>query len=134
MRAIRDVVGELRDHLDEDYLRTEFMLLKSKVDPNWPGAEAFQALIRKNASLDQIFSSVCIPVLVTYDSTCLTAHKQANEAYIEAFKAEIQQYYDAFAKKDLPKKVRVHLFLLPLNTKKLLIKELHDKLNAWQAI
>lgn len=134
MRAIRDVVSELRDHLDEDYLRTEFMLLKSKVDPNWPGADAFQALIRKNASLDQIFSSVCIPVLVTYDSTCLTAHKQANDAYIEAFKTEIQHYYDAFAKKDLPKKVRVHLFLLPLNTKKLLIKELHDKLKAWQAI
>jgi hypothetical protein len=133
-RAVRDVVKELASHTDVDYLRDEFLLIKGKIDPSWPHAKALEDLLAENMSLDEVFSSACIAVLLTYDSACLSSHLKCDASYEAAFAAEIRKHHAMFAGKKLPKDVTIHLILLPLNTKKRLLAELDSKLRAWQTI
>ena len=132
--AIKAVVAELKTHTETDYLRGEFLLIKGKVDPNWPHAEALNALLSENTSLDEIFDKACIAVLLTYDSECLDKHVKCDASYEAAFEAEIRQHYTTFAEKNLPQKLDIHLFLLPLKTKKELLKSLDGKLKVLQKI
>ena len=132
--AIRDVVKELEIHMEKDYLRDEFVLIAGKIDHSWRHAEELQKLLSPNTSLDQVFSRVCIPVLLTYDSRCVAQHTERSDEYCKDFRNEILQHYQTFSKKKLPTNVTIHLFLLPLDDKAKLINELESKLKGWQNI
>jgi len=132
--AINAVITELEAHTQTNYLRGEFLLIRGKIDPSWPHAGALNALLSENKSLDEIFDKACIAVLLTYDSNCLTQHVRCDANYVAAFEAEIHQHHATFAGKRFPKELDVHLFLLPLNTKKELLKSLDGKLKALQKI
>jgi len=132
--AIYDVVQELKDHTDRDYLNDEFLLIAGKIDPEWPHAEQLKKLISKNTSLDEVFKRACIPVLLTYDSSCVDGHSACTEEYITDFKEEIMKGYAKFAAKDLPANVTIHLFLMPLKAKKKLVEILDEKLKGWQKL
>ena len=133
-RAVRDVVKEIASHTEVNYLRDEFLLIKGKIDLAWPHANALEDLLAENTSLDEVFSRACIAVLLTYDSDCLRSHSKCDAAYEAAFEAEIRKNHALFTGKKLPKDITIHLILLPLNTKKELLKELDSKLQAWQTI
>jgi hypothetical protein len=132
--AIAAVVSELQAHTETDYLRDEFLLIKGKIDPSWPHARDLESLLSENTSLDVIFKRACIPVLLTYDSICLTSHDTCDAKYAAAFEAEIKKHHATFAGKGLPAELTIHLILLPLNTKEKLLKALDDKLRALQSI
>lgn len=133
-RAIRDVVEELREHTKRDYLRDEFVLIAGKIDENWPHARDLKKLISPNTSLDQIFTRVCIPVLLTYDSPCVASHSECSEAYCADFEREVVDYYKTFCGKELPRNVVIHLFLLPLAQKAELVAALDRRLRGLQTI
>jgi len=133
-QAVNEVVSELKKHTETNYLRDEFLLIKGKIDPSWPHAAVLQELLSENRSLDEIFTKACIAVLLTYDSICLTQHVKCDAEYAAAFETEIRQHHATFTGKDLPKEVEIHLFLLPLNTKKKLLECLDEKLKSWQKI
>lgn len=63
--AVRDVVAELKKHTQTNYLRDEFLLIRGKIDSKWPQAKNLQELLSDNRSLDDVFSRVCLPVLLT---------------------------------------------------------------------
>ncbi len=132
--AIRDVVVELEKHTGIDYLRNEFLLITGKIDPDWPHAETLRRLLSPNTSLDEVFRRACIPVLLTYDSACVGSSTSCDEAYCENFEAEIRRYHATFSNKALPTEVRIHLFLLPLESKAELVKGLDQRLKTWQAL
>jgi hypothetical protein len=133
-RAIPDVVAELHKHLETNYLRDEFALIVNKIDPKWPHAEVLKKLLQPEVSLDDVFTRVCIPVLLTYDSPCVAGHTSCDSAYVKAFEQEITKHYGAFCGRDLPNEIRIHLFLLPLHQKKVLVEVLDTKLKAWQQL
>lgn len=133
-KATYDVVAELSDHTDRDYLRDEFLLIKGKIDPAWPHAAELASLISRNTSLDEVFKRVRIPVLLTYDSSCIASHKECSSEYIDDFREEVEKGYSNFAGKSLPANVSIHLFLLPLEDKKQLVQELDKQLKGWQGI
>lgn len=133
-RAISDVVVELHKHTQTDYLRNEFALIVNKIDTGWRHASALQRLLQPEVSLDQVFQRVCIPVLLTYDSGCVNQHSASDANYVKAFEAEIGKNYEAFKNKNLPKDLRIHLYLVPLKSKALLVEALDKKLKAWQQI
>lgn len=133
-RAIRDVIGEISDHTQTDYLRSEFMLIANKIDTSWQHAEALKKLLNPNTSLDEVFQRACIPALLTYDSSAIAAHKASDAEYEAAFRDEIMKYWETFSKKGLPTDIRIHLFLLPLKSKKELVAVLDKKLKSWQTI
>ena len=130
--AIRDVVLELEKHVEHDYLRSEFLWIGNKLDPNDPHAPEVAKLIDRNTSLDTIFKRLCIPVLLTYDSSCVSAHTSTAPGYPAAFEAEIRKHHAALVAKGLPAGLRVHLFLLPLSDKAAFVKELDRRLKLWQ--
>lgn len=133
-RAIRDVVEELKAHTERDYLRDEFVLIAGKIDENWPHAQDLKKLISPNTSLDQIFTRVCIPVLLTYDSPCVASHKSCSEAYCAEFEREVIGHYKTFCGKELPTNVEIQLFLLPLSKKAELVAALDRRLRGLQKI
>jgi hypothetical protein len=133
-RAIRDVLTEINAHTGTDYLRSEFALLLNKIDDRWPHAQNLRRLLQPEVSLDEVFARVCIAVLLTYDSSCVSSHSVCDAAYGRAFEAEIGRHYDAFSRGPLPSELRIHLFLVPLASKSDVVLALDEKLKAWQKI
>lgn len=132
--AIRDVAAELVRHTQTDYLRSEFMWIGNKLDPADAHAAEIQALLDRNVSLDKIFKRLCIPVLLTYDSPCVAAHHVVDAAYSTAFETEIRKHCASLISKGLPPGIRVHVILLPLQSKKALVAELDRRLKLCQAL
>lgn len=140
-RAITDVCKEIVDHLETDYLKNEFILIKNKIDPNWPEATALKTLLDDGVSLDTVFKKTCIPVLLTYESEVVKTSSETNQEYLDKIKAEVNgayksmrdklksQYLDRF-KSALP--ITVHVILIPLKDKPTLTSALDARLKAWQ--
>jgi len=139
--AIRDVADEIVDHLETDYLESEFILIGNKVDPAWPEAKELRSLLNNNVSLDDVFKKVCIPVLITYESDVTKHYAATNDRYIDKLKQEVLSEYthlrDRISNKyterfneDLP--VTVHVFFVPLANKSELITKLDTKLKGLQ--
>src|SRR5690606_26920829 len=140
-RAIYDVSKEIVDHLETDYLRSEFILIKNKIDPSWPEAKKLNKLLHEHTSLDSVFKKVCIPILLTYDSNAIETSICKNKEYKEKIESEI---IDAYAR--LRSKIRteykkrfnqefplvVHVIFVPLKEKKQLIAALDARLKALQ--
>ncbi len=134
-RAIRDVIAEITEHLEDDFLRKEFILIGNKLDERDDYTTALQKLMSERTALDEIFQRVCVPVLLTYESSAVERHAAVTDAYVLDFCVEIDRHFEAFADKaaNLPP-VRIHLFLLPIEEKAKLVAALHAKLKAWQEI
>lgn len=132
--AIRDVVAEIQIHSAPAFLRGEFIVINRALDPKHPHAAALKAFTAKNRSLDSVFKRTVIPVLLTYDSRCVTDHAAVTPPYEKAFRDEVAKHYAAFASKDLPKNIRIHLFLMPLKSKTDLVAKLDQQLARWRQI
>lgn len=129
--AVRDVVAELVTHTRGPYLRAEFAAIWRKLDPASPHREALRPLLEsENKSLDEIFCRLCIPVLLTYDSATLAAHKRADEAYATAIATEIEQHHARFKAAKLPEEVKIVLILVPMSTKADLLRCFDAKLKG----
>ncbi len=140
-RAINDVCVEIIDHLETDYLRTEFLLIKNKIDPSWPETNSLKALLEENVSLDDVFQRACIPVLLTYDSDVVHSSSTTDQEYLMNIRDEVNLAYQKMREKlnkeyktrfddNLP--LTVHVILIPLKEKKALINSLDARLKALQ--
>jgi hypothetical protein len=132
--AISAVVSELEQHTERDYLRSEFMAIRNKIDPAWPMAARLAKLIHPNTSLDEIFDAVVVPVLLTYDSAVIKGHSKVTAAFKQAFEQDVRKHRDTFAGKKLPGNVRIELLLFPLESKAELVKSFDERLKQWQAL
>lgn len=133
-KAITDVAGELVAHTKRDYLRNEFMLITNKLDSDSPYFNKLSLLLDPNTSLDNVFEALCIPILVTYDSDAVRDSNKSDESYKKKLSAEIETLQKKYNQEIPPGSfpIKVHLFFLPLHTKKLLIKLLDDLLKVLQ--
>lgn len=133
-RAIRDVVEELEQHLQVNYLKAEFVAIVNKIDEKWPYSADLKKLLDSRTSIDEVFKSFCVPVLLTYDSATTSAHEAFTDSYKSELVNEFRRIADVFKGRVAAFPHHIHLFLVPLNTKKVLIEALDGKLKAWQAI
>lgn len=132
--AMYSVIEELKQHIEVRYIKSEFIAITNKIDSKWSHSDKLKALLNPNTSLDDVFENTCIPVLLTYDSKILAKYNKSCKEYIDEITQELIQYHDKFCN-DLGKfPVTVHLFLLPLNTKKELIECIDKKLRIWQSL
>jgi hypothetical protein len=129
--AIYDITKEIVEHTEHDYLKNEFILIGNKLDTKWNHSGAVSELINGRKSLDEVFTKVCIPALLTYESKSVAAHESFCDEFRAALEAEMMALHQKFAEKALPK-VRVHLFLVPLQQKSDLVEILHHKLEGMQ--
>lgn len=140
-QAIYDVAPEIIDHLETDYLKSEFILIKNKIDPLWPESESLNELLHDNKSLDEVFKRICIPVLLTYNSNVVATTKENNETYIENIKKELESSYMNLRSKISEKykdrfledfSITLHVIFIPLKDKAKLVEALDTKLKAFQ--
>lgn len=133
-RAISDVATELVEHTKIDYLRNEFMLISNKLDQESQYFPKLALLLDQNTSLDEVFDAACIPILITYDSDAVQSSNKSNAEYKEKLLSEVALLQEKFEEKvpsgSIP--IKLHLFILPLHTKKTLIQILDELLKAWQ--
>lgn len=132
--AVRDVAKEIVEHTQYDYLRDEFILISDKIDNSTEFADELRDLLSRNTSIDDVFSRVCIPVFITYDSDCVAAFHEVSDEYADAFADEVAKVYKQFTSKELPSNVQIHLFLMPLESKVALIAALDESLRRWQEL
>jgi hypothetical protein len=132
--AIRDVSKELEVHLAADYLKSEFLAIVNKIDDAWAHSDELKRLLDEKTSLDQVFKAFCIPVLLTYDGDTTGKFDQATDAYKQELAEEFFSIRKRFEEKNVAIPHRIHLFLVPLKTKKALISFLDEKLKTWQNI
>lgn len=129
-KAIADVIPELEAHFHDDYLRKEFILITGKLDPSWSGASRVTDLLHRNRSLDDVVSSIVVPVLLTYDSATTKGFTEASDEYKAALEAELQNNHKKFIAKNTLIKVRIELFLFPMADKNDLLIRLNKRLQA----
>ena len=128
--AIRVVANELRQHTTIPYLRSEFATIWRKLDHSHPHRDALRPLLESNASMDDVFARLCIPVLLAYDSATVATHNQTNDVYEAAIISEFEQHYHRFIGVDLPAEIKIILILLPMNNKAKLLNCFDAKLKG----
>lgn len=133
--AINDVTKELEEHTKTDFLRGEFLAITNKIDKEWPHKDKLIKLLDPNTSLDEIFDRACVPVLLTYDSKVISKYESHCKEYLRDIEDEFRCLYNTFAKKISDKiPLTVHLYLIPLKTKKDLVEHFNEKVKSWQQI
>lgn len=133
--AVSAVLKDVSAHLDADFLRKEFMFIGRKVDDSWPHADSFKALVAPARSLDEIASSIVMPVFLTYDSEAVAAHDVVSATYIDDLTAETTAALSSFENRlSKPLEVQIRLILVPLKSKRKLVKMMHKKLRKLQEI
>jgi hypothetical protein len=131
--AVRDVVGELKQHMCVPYLRSEFAAIWRKVGQEHPHRTALERLLAGNVTMDEVFQRLCIPVLLTYDSATVAAHKRTDAAYEAAIKLEFEKHHRRFCGSSLPSEIKIILILLPMNNKAKLLHRFDAKLKGMLA-
>lgn len=133
-KAMTDVARELREHTDRDWLRSEFLAVANKIEPDWEHADALRELIHRNRSMDEIIDRIRIPVLVTYDSGTVAAAERSTTAYLSTIEEEVREHQRRFARRRLPKEVVIHLLLVPLADKQRLVTALDARLKLYREL
>lgn len=132
--AIRDAIAEIKAHLDPTYLRGEFTVIRNKLDREWPGADDLYRKLAENRPIDDIFSAICVPILLGYNSEVVQNHASVSEVYLEEFEAEALLIHEEFRGKLPSLPVRVHLLLFPMANKSTLLAEWDNCLKSCQEL
>jgi hypothetical protein len=131
--ASKAVIDELKQHVESQYLRNEFLLICNKIDDNDDFSDKLKDFISERNSLDNIIKRICIPIFITYNSEVVQSHTKVDDIYIEEFKSEVEKNYKSFIDKcDI--EIKFHLFLFPLHNKDALNTALHEQLSNLQKI
>ena len=154
--GVKALVKDIEEHFNKDYLREEFTLISKKKE-SYISLEKFKDLNKKEEykaflslkdewyakldsvnKLEDILSSVTIPMLCTYSSETFNKHNnETTQEFLEDIKAEIQtikQHFDDNLHIPINTSLNIILFLFPIPSKKELVKRLHTKLSYIQAI
>ncbi len=131
-KAIYDVVEEIGRHLNDGFLREEFMFVEGKIDDKWELAQKFKELVSNRLSLDDIRKRICIPILITYNTDLYNNHSE----YTKNFKAEIlnecNNVFGVLEHKCQGFNIKLHVFLVPLASKEELVSYADEKLKGLQ--
>jgi hypothetical protein len=118
--VIGSVIVELEHVLDADFLKEERETILTLREPQHLLPTTLEAALSKNTPIDDLVSTLCVPVLIGYDSAILSA------GYTEDYRArlieEVTCAYNAL-KPRLPaalQAVKVHIFLIPIECVKTL--------------
>lgn len=132
--GIRDLINDIKKHVQGDYIRKQFSLVSRKIPADAVDIEYWRQLMDKHQKLDTIFKSIVIPMVCTYSSDIFNNHSDNTEEYFTAFDAECNELHRLFQAGTSISNVEIILLLLPVPDKDLLNQELDKRLKAMQAI
>ncbi len=121
--GIAAAVKSISDMLERLKNRKEFMFIRHHLDKDDPNAAAVESLISDATSLDEIKPKLCIPVLVTYESSVTGAHTKISADFLTELEKELEPLFADFYKKtESIDEVDVHIFFMPMKDKDQLLK------------
>jgi len=132
--AIAAAAESVNKHLQADYLRQEFVAIGRKVSPANPRAAEIAELLHRNRTLDAIAKRLVVPVFVGHDSAIMARHTASTREYRDELERELRSMAQSFVSLTPSVPVRVHLIVLPTNTKAKLVDALDGRLKALQRI
>lgn len=132
--GIRDLVEDIKKHVNADYLRREFALISKKLPSSVPDIEYWRTLMDKYQKLDVIFSSIVIPMVCTYNSDLFNNHNDNTTECFNEFEAECLKLHGMFDKLKGTTDVEIILMLLPVPDKDSFNMELDKRLKSMQNI
>lgn len=121
--AIRHVAKEINQHINDGFLRNEFLFISGKVDTSWPNYAGVSDLISNRTSLDVIKTKICLPVAITYESDPYKTNTVDGPLFQQALTNECQKIISDFQSATSGLSLKIHLFLIPLHKKDELIGE-----------
>lgn len=139
-KGLAALVQDLKEHIQDDYLRAEFSLIskKLKLFNNIPERERWLGLMHKSTTLSEVLDSVTIPVLCTYTSENFSRFDDEKARdFIDAYEGEVRKLKEDFEKRNdhpLKTNLNVILMLFPVPSKDVLVSKMHSKLKLLQSI
>ncbi len=122
VEGIRLAIASVSEMVEQLSNWEEFVVIKQHLDDELSVSSKVETLLSKATSLDNIKARICIPILVTYESGATGLHTRHDEGFIAALKGEIEPLITKFLDKASGiEDVDVHMFFMPIKTKKDLI-------------
>ncbi len=108
------VAAALADTLDRDLLKKEREIIVQLREPQHLRSSTIDGIFDRHSKLDDLVKVLNVPVLVAYDSAVLAAGFA--EDYVTHLQAEVETTYELITNhfSDALKKVRIHVFLVPV--------------------
>lgn len=131
--GVKELAKDVLHHVNADYLKKEFELIRRKIPEEIPEAEYWKNLMHKHKNLDEVFNSIVIPLVCTYSSPIFNSHDDNSKAYFDALEFECRELFKTF-KSNVSTNVELILLLLPVPNKDELNKELDERLKHMQRI
>lgn len=132
--GVKELANDVKNHLNADYLRSEFDLICRKLPHDTPDIEYWRILMHKHQRLETIFSGICMPLVCTYSSSLFTNHSATTDQYLHDFITECRALKDTLDGKVITTNVDLILLLLPVPDKDELNTALDDRLKHMQRI
>ena len=130
--AIRNVVEEINQHIQDGFLREEFMFIEGKIDDRWELAQKFKDLVSNRLSLDEIKKRICIPILITYNTGLYSKYAEFNDEFKKDIENECNEAFGILEQKCQGFNIKLHVFLVPLASKEELVSYADKKLKGLQ--
>lgn len=131
--GVKELAKDVVSHVNGDYLKKEFELIRRKIPEEIPEVEYWTNLMHKHKNLDVVFDSIVIPLVCTYTSSIFNDHNDNSKEYFEALEHECRELFKTF-KSSVSTDVELLLLLLPVPNKDDLNKELDERLKHMQKI
>ena len=131
--GVKELAKDVINHVNRDYLKKEFELIRRKIPKEIPEVEHWMNLMHKHKNLDEVFDSIVIPLVCTYSSNIFNTHNDNTDLYFETLEQECRSLLDVFLSK-VNTDVELILLLLPVPDKDELNKELDARLKKMQGI
>lgn len=131
--GIKELAKDVLHHVNGDYLKKEFELIRRKLPEDTPDIEFWLNLMHKHKNLDDVFDAIVIPLVCTYSSSIFNNYDSACKEYFEELEKECRELFNTFSSK-VNTDVELLLLLLPVPNKDELNSELDSKLKHMQKI
>lgn len=131
--GVKELAKDVLNHVNGDYLKKEFELIRRKIPSEIPDIEYWTNLMHKHKNLDEVFNSVVIPLVCTYSSSIFNNHNDNTDEYFEELEKECKKHFNTF-QANVNTDVELLLLLLPVPNKDELNSELDTRLKNMQRI
>ncbi|MDF2192566.1 DUF1837 domain-containing protein [Paraflavitalea sp. CAU 1676] len=132
--GVKELLADMKNHINNDYLRKQFMLISRKIPASNTEILYWRDLLDQHTKLEDIFKSLVIPMVCTYNSELFVNHTDNTSEYFEDFESECQHLFTQFQNGCTIANVEFILLLLPVPCKDSLNTELNKRLKHMQSI
>lgn len=132
--GVKELAKDVKKHVNADFLKAEFKLIKRKLPENIPEIEYWRNLLSPEQKIDNIFNNIVIPLVCTYSSDTYKNHNEETKQFINDFLSECNNLNGIFNNNLISTDIEIILMLLPVPDKDELNSALDMKLKNMQGL